>query len=242
MELIRSALLTLLVLTLVSTAAAQAGLTVKVGEVSGAPGQRAEVPIQVIGTSNVGSLHIELVYDPAVLQPVEKRDGALASGALVEARFDIPGRVVLGLISAQGINGNGEIAAVSFDVLGKDGATSALTLENARANDATTLADIPTAVENGTFRVGAGPVFPVHLILFGVAGVAGLAFFALLLFLLVRRRKPGPVAPPVPPPARPVSPPGHPEELLSRRPPARPKGPPERLGGGKPSGPPETLD
>ena len=232
MKFIRSTLLTLLVLTFVSTAAAQAGLTVKVGEVSGAPGQRAEVPIEVMEASNVGSMHIELVYNPDVVQPVEKRDGALASGALVEARFDIPGRVVLGLISAQGINGNGEIAVVSFDVLGKDGATSALTLENVRANDATTLADIPTAVENGTFRVGAGPVFPVHLLLFGVAGVAGLAAFALLIFLLVTRRRPAPAVPPV----------TQPEEFVSRRPPARPEGPPERLGGGKPSGPPETLD
>jgi len=215
-----------------STAAAQAGLTVKVGEVSGAPGQRAEVPIEVMEASNVGSLHIELVYDPAVLQPVEVKNGALAGGAFLDKNLNIPGRVVLGLITTQGINGNGEIAVVVFDVPGKDGATSALTLENVRANDATTLADIPTAVENGTFRVGAGPVFPVHLLLFGVAGVAGLAAFAFLIFLLVTRRKPAPAAPPV----------TQPEELVSRRPPGRPEGPPERLGGGKPSGPPETLD
>ena len=61
-------------------------------------------------------------------------------------------------------------------------------------------------------------------------------------FLLVTRRKPAPVAPPVPLPARPVRPRARPEEFVSRRPPARPEGLPERLGGGKPSGPPEILD
>jgi len=188
------------VLTFVSTAAAQAGLTVKVGEVSGAPGQRAEVPIEVVGASDVGSLHIELVYDADVLQPVEVKNGALAGGAILDKNLNTPGRVVLGLITTQGINGNGEVAVVSFDVVGKDGATSALTLENVRANDATTLADIPTAVENGTFRVGAAapPAGGGTAAIITTTFVVMLAAALLIVWQVTKRRRPTPVgAPPV---------------------------------------------
>jgi len=222
---------------------------VSVADSSGANGDRVKVPINVVGASNLGAMGISLTYDSSVLRGIEADSGALATNSLVESNEIEAGKMLISFADTSGISGDGTILEVTFEVLGDSGASTQIAIE-AEGYDVDLL-DVPLetapgtfrVVEDGTFRVGPGPVFPVHLILFGVAGVAGLAFFALLLFLLVRRRKPGPVvAPPVPPPARPVRPRGRPEELVSRRPPARPEGPPERLGGGKPSGPPETLD
>ena len=153
MRLIRATILTALLMTLCGTAAAQAGLTVKVGDVSAGHRQATEVPIELVGASNVGSMHIELVYDPAVLEPLEVNLGALASGALPESNLDTPGRIVIGLISADGISGSGQLAVVTFDVPGQGGETSSLTLENVTAHDADTLGAIQTAVQNGTFAV-----------------------------------------------------------------------------------------
>ncbi|HUT20513.1 MAG TPA: FHA domain-containing protein [Anaerolineae bacterium] len=156
MRFIRLITAVLFIAALCSAAAAQAGLTVKVGDVTAAHRQLTEVPIKVVGASNLGSLHIELVYDPAVLDPLEVKAGALAVGAMKQENLDTPGRVVIGLISAQGINGDGPVAVVSFDVLGDQGDTSPLTLQNVQASDASTLAMLPTTLQSGTFTVGAG--------------------------------------------------------------------------------------
>jgi len=185
---------------LVSTAAAQAGLTVKVGEVSGAPGQRAEVPIEVTGAANIGSMYLELAYDATVLTPTEVKRGKLTANSLLQPNLDDPGRVKIALIDANGFSGDGSVAVVVFDVPGKDGATSALTLENVRANDATTLADIPTAVENGTFRVGAAapPAGGGTAAIITTTFVVMLAAALLIVWQVTKRRRPTPVgAPPV---------------------------------------------
>jgi hypothetical protein len=202
MKFVRAGLLTLLVLTLVSTAAAQAGLTVKVGEVSGAHRQVTEVPIEVTGAANVGSMYLELAYDATVLTPTEVRKGTLTANSLLQPNLDDPGRVKIALIDANGFSGDGSVAVVVFDVPGKDGATSALTLENARASDATSQppAAIPTVVENGTFRVGAAiqPAGGGTAMILTVTFVVMLAAALLIVWQVTKRRRLAPVgAPPI---------------------------------------------
>jgi len=199
MRLIRPVIPVLLVLALVATAAAQAGLTVKVGEVSGPHRQPAEVPIEVTGAANVGSMYLELAYDPTVLTATEVKRGKLTANSLLQPNLDDPGRVKIALIDAKGFSGDGSVAVVVFDVPGKDGATSALTLENVRASDATSQppAAIPTAVENGTFRVGAAPGGGTAMIITATFLVM-LAAALLIVLQVTRHRRLAPVgAPPI---------------------------------------------
>ena len=202
MKFVRAGLLTLLVLTLVSTAAAQAGLTVKVGEVSGPHRQPAEVPIEVTGAANIGSMYLELAYDATVLTPTEVKRGKLTANSLLQPNLDDPGRVKIALIDASGFSGDGSVAVVVFDVPGKDGATSPLTLENVRASDATSQppVTIPTAVENGTFRVGAAAPSAGGgtAMIITTTFVVMLAAALLIVWQVTKRRRPTPVgAPPV---------------------------------------------
>ena len=117
--------------------------------------QGAMVPVDLRGAKNLGSLQIELGYDPAVLEATEVRAGELAKNAMVEYNLTAPGRLAVGVIDAAGINGNGSVVTVSFKVLDKGG-TSPITLERIEANDSTTLVDIPCKASAGEFVASGG--------------------------------------------------------------------------------------
>jgi len=108
------------------------------------------MPINLQGASNVGSLHIELVYDSAMLEATGVKAGKLGRNAVIESNLETLGRVIIGIIDASGINGDGSVVTVSFKAKGKEG-TSSLTLENLEANDAETLYDIITKASPGEF-------------------------------------------------------------------------------------------
>ena len=110
------------------------------------------VPIRVRGARNLGTLHIELVYDSSTLQVIKFEPGELARNALSESNFDAPGRVIIGIVDTDGIDGDGPVGLLTFKVLGSRG-QSALTLDNVVAHDATRLIDVPTVVGVGTFNL-----------------------------------------------------------------------------------------
>ena len=115
----------------------------------GAGGSANEVNIGASGASNVGSLEFELVYDSTALEAVGVEKGKLADNAMLEFTIARPGRVWVGLVDSNGINGNGSLVTVSFKAVGEGETASQLTLENIEAYDATTLIDIVTRATPG---------------------------------------------------------------------------------------------
>jgi hypothetical protein len=180
----------LLAASLCSSALAQTPMVVKVGEVSGPHRQITDVAIEVAGASNVGSMHIELTYDPAVLQPSDVKTGSLADGALLERNLSTPGRIVIGLITTRGISGNGEVAVVSFNASGETGTASDLRLENVTASDTSSQppAAIPTSVQHGSFRVGGGSSGDTAMII-TVTFLVMLAAALLIIWQVTKRRR-----------------------------------------------------
>jgi hypothetical protein len=116
-------------------------------------GRQVEVPIRLEGASNVGSISIELVYDPAMLEPTDVEAGEMAANAMIESNIGIPGRVIIGIIDSSGISGDGAIATVLFNPVG-DGGMSSLSLENVETHDATTLIDIVNQTSDGSVAEG----------------------------------------------------------------------------------------
>jgi len=114
------------------------------------------VPINAIGANRLGSLEFVLVYDPAVLEATEVDKGSLASNAMMEFSIETPGRVWVGMIDANGMNGDGTLAVISFQVIGKDEMTTSLALEKIEAYDAETLLDIITEASLGNFTAQDG--------------------------------------------------------------------------------------
>jgi hypothetical protein len=116
----------------------------------GAPGS-AEIPINLSGANDVGSLHIELVYDPAVIEVTDVKAGKLAQNAFLDSNIQTPGRVIIGIVNSNGIAGSGTVASIAFKSKAKTG-TSTLTLENVVANSAEKLQDIRTKVSAGQYN------------------------------------------------------------------------------------------
>ena len=118
-----------------------------------APAKQIAVPIFLEGAANVGSLEFVLIYESTVLAINKVEQGALASNALLEISTATPGLLWAGMIDANGMSGDGPAAVITFDVIGNGESSTALTLENVVAHDATSLLDIITRSLPGSFTV-----------------------------------------------------------------------------------------
>ncbi len=114
-----------------------------------APEGSLQIPVNFSGASNVGSLHMELVYDSSILKAVDVKASSLVRNGVVKANTDIPGRAVIGIIDATGINGDGRAVKVYFEVVGSG--MNYMNLENVEAADSETLHDIITQVYTGQY-------------------------------------------------------------------------------------------
>jgi len=141
----------LCLLCLVSLTSA-AGLTVSVSDETGAKGDIARVPIILEAASDVGSMDIVLKYDADVLRAVAVEGAELGKNAFIEANTAREGEVIIALADSSGINGDGAVATISFEVIGDVGSTSPLTLETVSVNNVE-LVDVITTTESGTFSV-----------------------------------------------------------------------------------------
>ncbi|PKB82225.1 MAG: hypothetical protein BZY88_05025 [SAR202 cluster bacterium Io17-Chloro-G9] len=102
------------------------------------------VPINLQSASDLGSLEFVLVYEPATLEFVGVDPGALAFDSVIETNLRAPGKVWVGMINPQGVNGDGPIAVVSFHTLEGGQADSPLYLEEVSGHHASTLLDAPS--------------------------------------------------------------------------------------------------
>ncbi|MCH7605917.1 MAG: hypothetical protein IH962_02070 [Chloroflexi bacterium] len=112
---------------------------------------KIDVPVNLTGARNLGSLEFVLVYEPSVLEFAEVKTGSLARDALIDFGTRTKGRLWAGLIDANGINGDGPVAIISFNVVGPGLTGSPLSLESVYAYDASTLLDVLTESSPGSF-------------------------------------------------------------------------------------------
>ena len=118
----------------------------------GAPSAEIRVPVIIEHADDVGSLHLELVFDPDVLKATGVETEKLADNALIEYNLRIPGRVIIGVVDASGISGDGTLVEVAFDVI-DNRETSRLLLEDVEIHNAAALMDISYIITPGSFSV-----------------------------------------------------------------------------------------
>lgn len=92
-----------------------------------------------------------LKYDPDVLRAVAVEAGKLGKNALIESNTVRDGEVIIALADSSGINGDGAVASVAFEVIGDVGTTSYLTLEEVLVHNLDLGEIIPNTV-SGTFK------------------------------------------------------------------------------------------
>jgi len=119
------------------------------------------IPINITGAPGIGSLQFELVYDPMQVSAVEVISGNLPDNALFEYRIDAPGRVIVGLVYAKGISGDGSVALVTFQPRDDINGSVPLQLENIIAYDASTMSQIAATASAGSYSKDGASVPPV---------------------------------------------------------------------------------
>lgn len=138
-------------------------ITERGGEAGSFPGTggaatEVSIPVNIQGAAAVGSLHVEIAYDDALLQATAVDKGAAVGDALFEHNVGIPGLVIVGIVSSSGISGDGTIAAITFRVNEEGGTSSPLIVQNLEAHDAATLEQIGTSGSEGSYDAGSGSI------------------------------------------------------------------------------------
>ncbi len=103
------------------------------------PPRQVRIPIRLQGALDLGSLEFELLYEPKTLEFVAAEAGELASNSLVQAQTRAPGRLWLAIVNPHGINGDGNVAHVTFQMREGGQADSPLILEQVESHQASTL-------------------------------------------------------------------------------------------------------
>ena len=122
-----------------------------------------QVPINLVGAENVGSLEFVLAYEPGVLEVSGVQLGSLAEQSLLEFSTATPGLLWAGMIDADGISGDGPAAIITFSVIEGGGSNSRLALQNVVAYDASSLLDIIVEASAGSVSTIDGAISPPSL-------------------------------------------------------------------------------
>lgn len=113
------------------------------------PGQTIRAPLRAEGAARAISFYLDLRFDPAVLRLVTVERGAAASGLNLTANVTQAGRARLALFGTAPLGTDGEVAVATFEVVGRVGSKSSLTLPSFTVNEG----GIPMRVTAGTVRV-----------------------------------------------------------------------------------------
>ncbi|MDI9643042.1 MAG: dockerin type I domain-containing protein [Archaeoglobales archaeon] len=89
-------------------------------------GAMITIPIKIQNAKDLRNMDIELRYNPSILVPRNANAGSLTQNSLLESNLGTTVKVAL--VDQNGINGNGTILAIDFEVTGDENEECSLTL------------------------------------------------------------------------------------------------------------------
>ncbi|NQT85938.1 hypothetical protein HQ560_04190 [bacterium] len=119
------------------------------------------VPIAVKEADGAGGIQFDVVYDSAALKPVSAKLGKRAKGSSFEHNLDRNGRVAIVIVNMQGIEGDGPVAEITFERVGKAQDTE-VSLAALKVYHHKTLLPLAPAVGPGRCA-SAGAVTPITI-------------------------------------------------------------------------------
>jgi len=107
------------------------------GGVMTTPGQTIGVAVQASDLSGLGvvSGDLDIVFNPAVLQPQSVAAGTLTGACTTNGNTAIPGHVLISVFCTAPLSGTGTFAEVTFQVVGNWGATTPLDFASVLLNE-----------------------------------------------------------------------------------------------------------
>ncbi len=134
-------------------AAGAAGIVVGIDSQTVGAGGKAVIPVKITGAYGVGGLDLTVTYDTAALKFVSGEAGTLAKNGMIETNEVQQGTINIGIVDSQGIIGDGNVALLTFDVLGTQGTSSPMDVV-VRGAFGTDLKNVANNVAGGTITVG----------------------------------------------------------------------------------------
>ena len=128
--------------------------TLEAKDATATEGSQATLSLYINGVSNLGAMDIKVQYDPHVLQFKEASLGDVSSNGLIESKNSGSGVAMISFADTKGISSDGELVKLSFDVTGKAGSSTQISLD-ARAYG-TDLKDMPIDVKAGSVQIVSG--------------------------------------------------------------------------------------
>lgn len=115
-----------------------------------------DVAINVNNADGIGSMNLDLKYDPKVIIAEKVILGKTASGSMFASNIkNDTGKVSLGFATTKGISGNGPISSVRFKVVGNKGNKTALTMSISTLTDTDVKLMKDPKITNSEFIVGS---------------------------------------------------------------------------------------
>ena len=115
-----------------------------------------DVAINVNKADGIGSMNLDLTYDPKVIIAEKVTLGKTASGSMFASNIkNDTGKVSLGYATTKGISGNGPISSVRFKVVGNKGDKTALTMSISTLTDTDVKPMKDPKITNSEFIVGS---------------------------------------------------------------------------------------
>ena len=140
---------------LIPSGAMAASLGVTIRNATAAAGSTIDIPVEVSGAQNLGSMDLLISYNASVLSATSVDKGSLVKG-MISANTNTPGYVSIAIIDSGGMTGMGQLAVIHFKVIGSAGTKSPLSITNALAYDVGTHIDIPVTSTSSLFTVKGG--------------------------------------------------------------------------------------
>lgn len=124
------------------------------GDNQGTTGNFATVYINATGVDNIGSLQLDVLYNPNVINANSVTVESLATGTSGEFNIDnTTGKVTMAFITSGGMTGDGPLAKINFSVVGSAGSSSPLDINVVDITDIEGTSVAPGNIVNSTFTV-----------------------------------------------------------------------------------------
>ena len=185
----RAVLGLLLVCTLVPMLRAEGVLSVTA---SPAPaGAEGVVNLVLTGAPATGALDVEIAFPPEALKFLRAETGKVAANGQVQANVPQPGLLKVALVDMDGLDGDGAVVALSFQVNAASGTRVPLKIVSATANHHEAMVEIPLEVRNGELEVTAPAksILPSQFQLILIGTGVGVVVLLLLVWLAMRGKK-----------------------------------------------------
>jgi len=128
---------------------------ISIGNYSGNFSEQVVLAVNMSGAANIGSIQYSLTYDPQILTLTSQPErGSLLPNSMITYNYATPGRITVGIVDNDGINGAGSLTTIRVNTTGSPKEKTALTLDVTEVKNASDFSDVPCMVTSGSFVVG----------------------------------------------------------------------------------------